>query len=497
MTEGGPAEAFDRLQVTWGRRSEMTPHEAMLWHVSDRRALRAASIVVEILDVTPDWDRFVNGHLVGVGRVPRLRQRVVADPLKLGHPSWVDTLVDIEHHVRRVRLAPGGTTTEVLALAGAQHEEEFELDRPLWLATLVEGLPGGRAAYLLKFHHAMADEEAILLLFDLLHSRVRQPTSPKMSLPREIHEARAVARVTVEHLARLPYQVPRAAGAVTGAGLRAVRRPAATLRTAGGMVRAVAERPAGASPLLASRGAARAFDAIAVPIDPLREAAGRMGARLGEAATVIVLDALARYHAALGSPVQNLTIAVPLQRRSEVMGRRVTHVRIDVPTDSMPSAERVSLLRSRMDEAEQAVPADALRAGAAAVLSRVPSRILGPIIERRARSLALRAIAFRGLDRDAYLAGARVEQMYVFGPTENAAMCVSLLVHQGLCCLALNIDTAAVRDLAALRRVLRDAVAAELGPQALVDDAGAGGSGRSSRPTAPGGSPVSPDAGQV
>ena len=41
---------------------------------------------------------------------------------------------------------------------------DFDQNRPLWEAALVEGLPGGQAAFLLKLHHSIADGQATVLI---------------------------------------------------------------------------------------------------------------------------------------------------------------------------------------------------------------------------------------------------------------------------------------------------------------------------------------------
>ena len=51
----------------------------------------------------------------------------------------------------------------------------FDRARPLWEATLVEGLPDGRAAYLLKLHHSLADGKGLV--------QHRRPCNPVGHLP--------------------------------------------------------------------------------------------------------------------------------------------------------------------------------------------------------------------------------------------------------------------------------------------------------------------------
>lgn len=51
---------------------------------------------------------------------------------------------------------PTATWTDVLSEARRQSMTDFDKERPLWQMTVIEGLPGGRAALIVKLHHAIA-----------------------------------------------------------------------------------------------------------------------------------------------------------------------------------------------------------------------------------------------------------------------------------------------------------------------------------------------------
>jgi hypothetical protein len=86
------------------------------------------------------------------------------------------------------------------------------------------------------------------------------------------------------------------------------------------------------------------------------------------------------------------------------------------------------------------------------LVSRTPTSIAGRLVEHSTKPLALRGFAIGGLNRDAYLAGAKVVEMYSFAPTEGAAMCATLLTHQGTAYVAFDHDSAAIADGATMRR---------------------------------------------
>ena len=73
-------------------------------------------------------------------------------------PRWVvDPDFNLDFHVRRVRVPEPGTLREVLDLAEVALQSPLDISRPLWTATLVEGLEGGKAAPMLHLSHAVTD----------------------------------------------------------------------------------------------------------------------------------------------------------------------------------------------------------------------------------------------------------------------------------------------------------------------------------------------------
>jgi hypothetical protein len=72
--------------------------------------------------------------------------------------------------------------------------------------------------------------------------------------------------------------------------------------------------------------------------------------------------------------------------------------------------------------------------------------VLSRLTARFTHSIDLQASNFRGLTRDAYVAGCRVERVFPFGPAPGCGLMATLVSHGDRCCIGLNIDTAAVDD---------------------------------------------------
>ena len=130
---------------------EMDAVDALLLRGDDDPAARSTMLGLFILDDAPDWPRVVAAFDRASRTVPRLRQRVMAPSVPISLPYWIfDPDFDLGYHVRRSRLPGSGTLRELLDLAQVQGTVPLDRSRPLWEATLVDGLDpetcGGRAA---------------------------------------------------------------------------------------------------------------------------------------------------------------------------------------------------------------------------------------------------------------------------------------------------------------------------------------------------------------
>ena len=78
--------------------------------------------------------------------------------LRLAPPRWVvDPDFDLSWHVRRARIPSRGGMVAVREMARTAGMTAFDHERPLWEFTLLEGLPRGRCAFVMKVHHALTD----------------------------------------------------------------------------------------------------------------------------------------------------------------------------------------------------------------------------------------------------------------------------------------------------------------------------------------------------
>src|SRR6478752_2360572 len=76
----------------------------------------------------------------------------------ISNVAWAfDNDVDIDYHLRRSGLPRPGRIRELLELVSRLHGTLLDRHRPLWEASLVEGLDDGRFAIYTKIHHSLLD----------------------------------------------------------------------------------------------------------------------------------------------------------------------------------------------------------------------------------------------------------------------------------------------------------------------------------------------------
>jgi diacylglycerol O-acyltransferase / wax synthase len=438
----------------WGSEPVMSDLEALMWRSEASPKLRSTGVIVDVLDHVPDWDRLVAAHEWAVSFVPRLRERVVDDPLRLGTPTWtLDEDFDLRYHLRRAQAPAAGLFEDVLAMAEVLGMAPFDRARPLWEAVLVDGLPDGRAAYLLKLHHSLLDGQAGVQLFDILHSDRPEPTPSKPTRDAQPAAGRSAAGALVRQLGGAAGGAWRNAGRALEIGQDLVRRPEPTISSGVSFVRSLARLagppPAAPSPLMQRRSISRRFGALHVPLPWLRAAGKEAGGSVNDAYLAALTGGLRHYHEESGVAVDVLPIAFPVSLRRDddpLGGNRFAGARIAGPIGTADPRQRIRLIRERVLAARDE-PALDFMSFLAPVLSRIPMPVVTRLTERITSSIDLQASNIPGLARPAYIAGARITHMYPFGPAPGSAVMVTMISHDGMCCIGINADSAAIPDI--------------------------------------------------
>jgi len=147
-------------------------------------SMRSTVVAMAILESAPDWQRLRARIERLTLFVPELRMRPLHSLVGFASPRLsIDPDFDLDFHVRRYRLPEGGGWKDLLADARRLSLGDFDYSRPLWEASLVEGLPDGHSAFLLKLHHSIADGAATVMialtLFELAsETNLEEPVPP-------------------------------------------------------------------------------------------------------------------------------------------------------------------------------------------------------------------------------------------------------------------------------------------------------------------------------
>lgn len=416
--------------------SRLSSSDALMLRIETDAVLRSPVVVVGLLDRVPSHDAATEHLARTIAAIPRLRQRIQSGPL--GVLRWVDDpAFSLQHHLRFARVAPHAGLREVLDLAAPDATAPFDSERPPWQLTLVEGLGAGRAAFMLRFHHAITDGvggvDLARTLFDV-DSAGRNAdiaeTAPAEAGAR--HEAEASPHVLAE-----------------------------VVQLARSVARMLAPADAPLSPLLVGRGLDRHLDAIDVPLASLRRAADVLGVTLNEAFLTAVTAALHDYHARAGCPVPALRVTMPISIRADSDapgGNRFVPVRFIMPIDEPAVALRAKVVAAAV-RAQRREPAIGLADLLANGLALLPAPAVTRVFASMLRNVDVDVVDVPGLERPAFFAGALVTDMWAFAPPTGAALSVTLLSHGPKCCIAALSDVAAVKDPALLTTCLEHAMA--------------------------------------
>ncbi len=447
--------------------SRLNASDTLLWTIETDPSLRTTIVAVLVLDRSPDWERFRSRMLEASELVPRLRQRVVAEPMRLGPPRWqLEENFDLDFHLRRVCAPPPGDLRSVLDIAGHIAMDAFDKDRPLWEFTVVEGMAGGQAALIQKVHHCMTDGVGGMKLVQLLLDDSRRSTRSKTAGPAASRRHSAppvsVAQVLADDLRKVATMSAHGARAVPGVAAKVVTDPLglwnSTARGARSVAKLLAPVTEPLSPIMRQRGLSRRLDSFDVSIDDLRAAAHGADSSLNDAFLAGIAGGMRRYHEQHEAPVASLRVTMPinLRRPTDPPGsNRFSPARFVMPVSTADPRERMRELGelARTWRKEPALPLTAMIAGA---LNRLPEVATTSIFGSMLKAIDFVATNVPGLPKRAYLAGAEVVAEYAFAPTSGAAFSVALLSHVDKCCIGINCDTSAVTDPKVLTRCLRE-----------------------------------------
>ncbi|MCY4726898.1 wax ester/triacylglycerol synthase family O-acyltransferase [Nocardioides sp. STR2] len=320
-------------------------------------------------------------------------------PLFLKHPHrsartagqlvWVpDEQFDIEHHVRHSALPKPGRIRELLELCSRLHSTRLAWERPLWEATVIEGLRDGRVAMYTKTHHALVDGvSAMRLLASVLSTDPdkRDMPAPWALRPREPREERVTSAATSRSDVTAAALRTALAMASEAAGM-----PGALVRTLNRSVR----NETSALSLYAPRTmlnqnitGSRRFAAQDWPVERLRAVGRASGTTINDVVLAMVSGAMRTYLLDFDAlPDTTLISMVPVglnakesQLASADGGNAVGSVMVQLGTHLPDPADRLAAIHRSMKDGKDSLSAmTPTQILAMSALGQAPA-ILGPL----------------------------------------------------------------------------------------------------------------------
>ena len=372
---------------------------------------------------------------------PVFTRRLAPTPFELASPAWIDAEVDLDRHVRRVRLPKPGSMAQMEACVARLHAAPMDRERPLWEFTVIEGLADGRIGFYTKVHHAAVDGQAGVALAQAILDTSPEPRrvdAPSPVPARQRPGAGLLLKAALSNqvrqsidLARLLPDAARAAGALARDALSGITDRWKGNATAGNWL--MGPR----TPLNAAITARRAFVTASIPLAEVRAIGRALDASINDVVLALCSGALKAYLADLGSrPKKPLVAAVPVSLRASgdtSANNQATMTLVNLHTQLADAGARLEAIRAstaamkaQMSKARSALPTDFPTLGLPWLIGGMAALYGRSGLANRVTPLANVVISnVPGPPVPLYLAGARLTSYFP----------VSIVVHG----LALNI----------------------------------------------------------
>lgn len=426
------------------------------------------------LDPAEVYQRFVGLLADRLHLVPKFRQRVVRVPLDLDNPWLVDDPhFDLDYHVRRIALPSPGGRAELEEFVGRFVGRPLDQRRPLWELCIVEGLEGGRWAYVAKVHHVLVDgvggNDMLINLLDL------EPEPREVEPPEEPWE---------------PEELPGGIGllrrAVTGTArkpLRFVETTRRTVSTTYGLVRWQLDSSESSMHVLGPRsllngpiGPHRQVGLGQWDLETIKAVKREVGCTVNDVVLAVLGRGLRRFVEDHGDALgRSLVASVPISVRPEgddAFDNQISGMTVPLHDDVDDAREQLRLIREGTSGAK-----DRMGAVAATVLTDWSENTVPGLATQAFRFYTRMGLARRhppianvtvsnvpGPPVPLYLAGSRMEAMFPLGPVvHNQRLNLTVVSYLDQMYVGAIADREHVPDVGILVDHIREEVAALAG----------------------------------
>jgi len=331
--------------------------------------------------------------------LPALRRRLVAMPLGMSNPGWVDADPDLEEHIVEIALPEGSGMAELEAQVGALHPVLLDRSKPLWKFHVFTGLEPGpegnqHVALYTQLHHAAVDGQAAVALAQVILDLSPEPRAVDAIAARgkkrgqlgTVGMLRAAVSQQWKQTVKLARSLPSAAnilgnmalgyagGAAAGASIDKLRHllssvASQTTAVVRGKTAVSSLGPAPRTRFNVSLSATRAFSGVTLPLAELNRTRKRHQASLNDAVLFVIGGALRRFLTKHGPlPRKSLIAAVPVSTRAAgdtTSNNQATMTFMSLGTHLADPAERLAhvmasskSMKAQMSQLKSLMPTD-------------------------------------------------------------------------------------------------------------------------------------------
>lgn len=285
-----------------------------------------------------------------------LRYRLIDIPWRLHHPMWMqDCPVDLDYHLRRVRVPQPGGRRELDQVIGEIASTPLDRTRPLWEFYFAEGMAEDRFAVIGKVHHTLADGVASANLLARLMDLAGSPQEERDEEPTPCEPpgiGRLLWEAQLDHfqnMAALPHLM---ADAVRG--LRRLRSHGKTRHSHPDLAKAFNAPPTFLNHVVSP---VRTFATATLLLAEVKETSKHLGVTFNDVILAIgaggLRELLLRYDGHADRPIM-ATVPVSTDRSTErITGNEIGGIMVSLPVhvqDPLQRVELTSLSTSRAKE---------------------------------------------------------------------------------------------------------------------------------------------------
>lgn len=383
--------------------------------------------------------------------IPRFKDYLRPTPFDIGPPSWRPTNgFDIGQHVSEMTLDAGASWTDALGVMDRLQAMPFSARRPPWEITLIRNVPGGKAAMLMRVHHALSDGTALALMFGKAFAPAfMESAGVEVEVVCERAPAKMAIAIELRDYGRALAAWLSCVSTVCPQLLRAEvirRREIASLRR---IAKPVRRWPA------AAYGMQRRLSGFRVLAEHWREEARLRGGGSNDLYLAAVANAMRRYWTSLDLDTRPLQVVMPVNTRDAEQvqdGGNVTAVGVVELTGAEKDLERLANVRRKAMEVKRNAAQDE-RGLVAATVAVLPRAARGPL---QFREFATRDIVASNVPMPirGELCGVPFEMMFMVAPAIGTAVSFTLTSYGEHFYLASNADVGVIQDPERLERCI-------------------------------------------